>query len=465
MSQTESWKMFADHLSSKREDDELNDCSFTFGTDNDDEVIIKANRGLLSVLSPVFKSMFQNGMMKESLDDSSIPIKDADSKSFVLFIEYFYGMNPQITATNIGALCYLAQKYLVDGLQKMCTAFLTKSISVNNIIPILESLHKYHQDKLFENCKVWMTEQASTEEIINLFKSKAFMNTHYMIVNVLLSGFGTNIDATILWECALEWSKTKGNKDNIDQEDEKKDDTKEVSVDNNKWKLIREHFPFYRLPIDVVCAQVLPLNILTHEMALEVLSHKSGGHHRDLAKYCISHKPLLFPSAVNPIFQFGKYKEKFNIQQTNTGEYKVVYTGNDHILFGNIPLEFTMRYKWQIYIDKYDPNPSIYFGIDAENNTSYPGKSNANSCGINADQNRIFFYVNNSSKHTHKPGISTGSQLEMYFDGPQKECSVYMDGSFLYKYTNVPHDKQLYPSFRPRHNSVIYTVKNFRIIS
>ena len=90
--------------------------------------------------------MFSNGI-KESLDDnSSIQIKDVDAMSFKLFIKYFYGMDPQITPSNIGSLSYLAEKYLISGLQKICALFLSESISIKNLIPILESLHKYHQD-------------------------------------------------------------------------------------------------------------------------------------------------------------------------------------------------------------------------------------------------------------------------------------------------------------------------------
>ena len=89
--------------------------------------------------------MFNNGM-KESLSDNAIEITDTDYKSFKLFIGYFYGMDPKITPLNIGPLSYLAEKYLVAGLQKICALFLTESISVDNLIPILESLHQYHQN-------------------------------------------------------------------------------------------------------------------------------------------------------------------------------------------------------------------------------------------------------------------------------------------------------------------------------
>ena len=87
----------------------------------------------------LYRELFRNG------GSSSILIEDSDSKSFKLFIQYFYGMNPQITASNIGAISYLAQKYLVTGLQEICNTYLDKSISIDNVVTILESLHACHQ--------------------------------------------------------------------------------------------------------------------------------------------------------------------------------------------------------------------------------------------------------------------------------------------------------------------------------
>lgn len=55
---TDSTQIFLRDLASKLDKDELNDVSFVFNNDDKDsekEAIIKANRGLLSIFSPVFK--------------------------------------------------------------------------------------------------------------------------------------------------------------------------------------------------------------------------------------------------------------------------------------------------------------------------------------------------------------------------------------------------------------------------
>ena len=59
---TKTWTSFAEHLSNTKTDDELNDVTFTFNANNNkknkENSTVKANRGLLSLLSPVFKLCF-----------------------------------------------------------------------------------------------------------------------------------------------------------------------------------------------------------------------------------------------------------------------------------------------------------------------------------------------------------------------------------------------------------------------
>merc|ERR1711929_1096 len=113
-------------------------------------------------------------------------------------------------------------------------------------------------------------------------------------------------------------------------------------------------------------------------MALEVLSHKSHGYLRDLTKYCMTHHPLNFPVAekdgdiANSIFSLGKNSACFRIESRRSNEYTVHHIGTSKILFGNIPLRNTCRWKWEVVMERYEPNPDMYFGIDWDQNTSDP---------------------------------------------------------------------------------------------
>ncbi len=55
MSQSKVCKLYLDHIGQTANEDELNDVTFTFNTNENEQICVKANRGLLSLLSPVFR--------------------------------------------------------------------------------------------------------------------------------------------------------------------------------------------------------------------------------------------------------------------------------------------------------------------------------------------------------------------------------------------------------------------------
>lgn len=388
--------------------------------------------------------------MKESLDSDAIPINDTDNESFQLFITYFYGMDPLITASNIGAMAYLADKYLVDGLHKICISFLQKSLSLINLIDILDSLILYHQNKLFDLCKQWMTAahaqqtQQSMDDIMALFTSDAFMHSHHMVVNILLSGFAPIIDASKLWQCTAKWV--------------------QINRDEHKWSLVRQYFPFYKLPIEVLCSQVLPKNILTQEMALEVLSHKCNGYQRDLAKYCISHANLNYPLAENQIVY--PFDDDFNdgidcFFEHNLEEYNVssdkgnicVCANEQKMLYSNIGMEDGHIYEWNICVTEWRAHTWHGFGMDAVNDLRQsddndPGRYKLHSYGLYLDQNNFNLYANGNKVHCINEGAFAGITFLFRYDAIYGRLDVIASDSQKYTFSNIDTKQIYYPSFK-----------------
>ena len=87
--------------------------------------------------------MFSWGM-KESLDDCII-ISDVSSTQFEGFIKYLYLRDPKLSANTIGAMAYLAEKYMVNSLIEYCKKWLLSNLNDNNIIEILFDVTKYKQ--------------------------------------------------------------------------------------------------------------------------------------------------------------------------------------------------------------------------------------------------------------------------------------------------------------------------------
>eukprot|EP00486_Rosalina_sp_Unknown_P006739 CAMPEP_0201572428 /NCGR_PEP_ID=MMETSP0190_2-20130828/15681_1 /ASSEMBLY_ACC=CAM_ASM_000263 /TAXON_ID=37353 /ORGANISM="Rosalina sp." /LENGTH=719 /DNA_ID=CAMNT_0047998167 /DNA_START=25 /DNA_END=2184 /DNA_ORIENTATION=+ len=455
------WKLFAEDLGNQLNTDELNDVTFTFNeikenvdVNASNATAVKANRGLLSLLSPVFRKMFQNQKI------STVAIKDSDSKSFKLFIQYFYGMDPQITASNVGAISYLAQHYSVKGLQKMCDLFLKESISIDNVVSILESLHSCHQEsskqQFFEKCKGWMTAQTSIESIVTLFESETFIHTHHEIVNVLLSGFGTRMDATTLWKCVSKWSETKStrysvvtNSYAIHEEDAKEgtEVTQVTSIKYSKWLTIREQFPFHRLPINVLSTSVLPLNILTKEMALRVLSHKTFGHESALVNYCISDNPAPF-SATDQFLPHNLDKYDISLQ-----DYELrVKAKTASPIYGKCPMRSGNIYEWTVRIIEFQ-NAWIGFGMDVVNddrkaNDAFPGRFTKNSYGIYTQNSQMQCRFNNKNLNTISQGTSNGLTITFRYDSTRGTLNVFANETQNYTFTDINVNETYHPSFR-----------------
>merc|ERR1711971_576387 len=122
----------------------------------------------------------------------------------------------------------------------------------------------------------------------------------------------------------------------------------------------------------------------------------------------------------------------------------------------------TLRYKWEIYCDKWVGNWS-QFGVDTEDNTEYPGYSSQNSWGVYVKPNELSFHALNSKQKTDNGKCGkTGCRLEFDFDGPRSQLEVSYNGQSVHAFTGVKSTKALYPSFTP-YSKNIWTVRNLRV--
>eukprot|EP01084_Bolivina_argentea_P246161 412023_1 len=335
-------KLSTNHLAKQMENNETKNVTFIFNEDPTNKgkisVTLTANRGLLSLLSPVFRKMFSNGM-KESLDDDAIEIKDVDSQSFESFIQYFY-MRPQIKASNVAVLSYLADKYLVEGLQKSCQLFMDKCVTLNNIVQIIESSLKYQQTKLVGQCQKWLekvSEETPSNVIYALFESDICNDISVKAANVLLFSFGDSIDPQVLWKWIIKW-----NDANHDQDDEKQDNN-----NLDKLKAIVTSFPFSSLSVSILTNEVIPKKILSQEKIIDILSKKCE-------KYENSHQDKEYSTKIIPL-KFGKHNlENYKICSAfgTTTIYRKIKV-DEHklsIVYANIGMIEGNVYKWKTQI-------------------------------------------------------------------------------------------------------------------
>jgi speckle-type POZ protein len=116
---------------------------------NDGDVL-KANKTILSIRSPVFKAM----LSKDAQPDSdSVEISDFNSKTLREVLRFIYCNEVEDLDGISRDLIYAAEKYQLEGLKKICLNSIIKSLSNNNIVEsLIISDRVTKSTKLFNHC-------------------------------------------------------------------------------------------------------------------------------------------------------------------------------------------------------------------------------------------------------------------------------------------------------------------------
>lgn len=82
------------------------DVYFGFDIDTDNPKRVLAHKSILSVLSPVFDTMFYDSLPEQG----DIPIVDASAEAFEDFLQFFYICKVQLRSKNVADVMNLCKK-------------------------------------------------------------------------------------------------------------------------------------------------------------------------------------------------------------------------------------------------------------------------------------------------------------------------------------------------------------------
>ena len=99
----------------------MSDIKFVVGESDSRQVRIPAHKFVLAISSPVFQAMFY-GQMAEKGEEVELP--DTDSHTLLEFLRFVYCDEVNLTADNVFAVLYLADKYIVPSLAAKCWSFI-----------------------------------------------------------------------------------------------------------------------------------------------------------------------------------------------------------------------------------------------------------------------------------------------------------------------------------------------------
>ena len=178
----------------------MSDVNFVVPLRKDGEVKehIHAHKYVLAISSPVFYAMFYGNLAEKS---SEIHLPDADSSSFLAFLKYLYCDECKLTVESAIDVLYLAKKYMLPYLEKLCSNFLQESITAANAFTLLGQSLKISEDDLQKKC--WYFIESHCQEALT---STAFLNISQDILISMLEFEGLNVKEINLFQALVKWS-------------------------------------------------------------------------------------------------------------------------------------------------------------------------------------------------------------------------------------------------------------------
>lgn len=112
---------------------------------------IKANKAILAGRSEHFRALFYGGM-REQLD-SHVCIDDIQYQVFEAILEYLYTDTVRVMNVDMYvSLMIAAERFMIDRLKALCQDSIRKSITIDNVVPILRVAYYHRANSLKEIC-------------------------------------------------------------------------------------------------------------------------------------------------------------------------------------------------------------------------------------------------------------------------------------------------------------------------
>lgn len=131
---------------------------------------ISAHRAVLSVRSPVFRSMFSHNLKEKEL--STINISDMSIATCQAFLNYLYGIikNEEFLRHRL-SLLHAADKYDISDLREACHESLLEDIDTKNVLERLQHASLYRLMKLKTSCIRYLVKFGKIYEIKDDFNT------------------------------------------------------------------------------------------------------------------------------------------------------------------------------------------------------------------------------------------------------------------------------------------------------
>ncbi|XP_037033159.1 BTB/POZ domain-containing protein 3-like [Bradysia coprophila] len=188
------------HESTKSLFMDSNTADFWFKFSSDVHPIrIPVHKAMLAKESEVFRAMFF-GEMKEQLDE--VEIIDANDDEFIEFAQFFYSDRISITINNLPKLMYLAKKYLVNDLLKVCDDFIIRHLPLEKLILGCDLADLYNRFELKAKLEIKISENAK-----KFFATDGFRECSHETLESILDIDQLMCDPKDVFDACIDWAK------------------------------------------------------------------------------------------------------------------------------------------------------------------------------------------------------------------------------------------------------------------
>ncbi|CAB3984989.1 BTB POZ domain-containing 6-like, partial [Paramuricea clavata] len=178
---------------------DMSDISFTCeGSHKGSDKTFYAHKYVLSTSSAVFHAMFYGALAEK---DSIVHLSDTNAESLEQFLRFLYTEECTLTADNVIAIMYLAQKYIIPSLYEKCVNFLLENLNPENVLDVLEQATRFDEKELEKRC--WKIIVSKTGKVV---ASDSFNNISQTTLTKLLKRTDKiNIPEVKLFQAVLIW--------------------------------------------------------------------------------------------------------------------------------------------------------------------------------------------------------------------------------------------------------------------
>jgi hypothetical protein len=121
---------------------------------------ILAHRAVISIASPVFKSMFYGGYREGSGGQVEIRVPDIEPPVFRRLMFFAYTRHPVIDGESVCETLYAAKKYELEGLVAGCREWLEDNLDTDTAFMILTQSSLLQESELAEKTRMFVLEHA-----------------------------------------------------------------------------------------------------------------------------------------------------------------------------------------------------------------------------------------------------------------------------------------------------------------